>query len=75
MIDSDRQRPARAGWIAALASALAFVAPATAQAEITSVFDGTATPVDCTVQGGANEGIRYCSQQSERAKRALRMQA
>ena len=44
------------------AGALLFV-PTSAQAEITSVFADTATPVDCTVQsGGATDGVRFCSE-------------
>ena len=50
--------------MALAAGVLGLAAPSAAQAEITQVFTDTATPVDCTVQTGANEGIRYCTNQS-----------
>ncbi len=50
--------------MALAAGVLGLAAPSAAQAEITQVFTDTPTPVDCTVQSGANEGIRYCTNQS-----------
>jgi hypothetical protein len=55
------------GWTPAIgtvlaAVALALVLPSSAGAEITSVFTDTPTPVDCTVQTGDDEGIRFCSE-------------
>ena len=49
--------------LALAAGVLGLAAPSAAQAEITQVFTDTPTPVDCTVQSGANEGIRYCTNQ------------
>ena len=50
----------KAGTIAALGCAAAVLFAAPASAEITSVFSETATPVDCEVLTGGDEGIRYC---------------
>jgi predicted acyl esterase len=53
----------RAGRVVALVCALALAVPAAAEAEITSVFTDTPTPVDCTVQqGGQDDGARFCSE-------------
>jgi Acetyl xylan esterase (AXE1) len=54
------------GWkpaaIALAAGVVALAVPTAANAEITSVFSDTATPVDCTIQTVPNEGIRFCSE-------------
>lgn len=54
------------GWkaaaIAVTAGILMLAGPAAANAEITSVFGDTATPVDCAVQAAPNAGIRFCSE-------------
>ena len=54
------------GWkpaaIAVTAGILMLAGPAAADAEITSVFSDTATPVDCAVQTAPNAGIRFCSE-------------
>src|SRR5688500_4127194 len=39
-------------------------APSAAQAEITQVFTGTDTPIDCTVQDAPNAGVRFCTNQA-----------
>ena len=44
-----------------LVCAGALLVPASANAEITSVFTDTATPVDCEVLTGSDAGIRLCS--------------
>ena len=44
-----------------VACVVALLAPASADAEITSVFTSTSTPVDCEVQTGGDAGIRLCS--------------
>jgi hypothetical protein len=41
-----------------------FGAPSFAQAEITQVFTDTSTPIDCEVQTGGAEGIRFCTNQA-----------
>ena len=50
----------KAGTIAALGCAAALLFAAPASAEITSVFSDTATPIDCEVLNGGDDGIRYC---------------
>ena len=47
-----------------LACAAGLLVPASADAEITSVFADTPTPVDCEVLTGGDEGVRLCNHQA-----------
>jgi hypothetical protein len=60
-----RERVGIKAFAAALATgAIGLAAPSIAQGQVTQVFTDTATPVDCTVQTGANDGINFCTNQA-----------
>src|SRR5688500_17047508 len=60
-----RNRVGIKAFAAALAAgAIGLAAPGIAQGQVAQVFTDAATPVDCTVQTGANEGISFCTNQA-----------